>query len=73
MTGASGRLGRRIIQALLIKGIPAADIGTSEHHPAAAQGLADQGGRVRAAESHRLTEEYIKDSGIEYTILLPES
>lgn len=135
VTGASGRLGSRTIQAVLDKGVPASTIGVSVRDPAMVEGLAEKGVRVRAAdfddreslehafegadavmiistpppmdkrlkrhstavdaahaagagrvvytsvskpvanhpfgatESHRLTEEYIKNSGIDYTIL----
>ena len=49
VTGASGRLGSRIIQGLLDKGVPASEIGASVRDAGSLKALTDKGVRVREA------------------------
>lgn len=50
ITAATGHLGRLVVQALLDKGIPAADIVAVVRNPGKAASLAAQGGTVRQAD-----------------------
>ena len=52
VTGATGQLGRRIVERLLTR-VPAHQVGVSVRDPGKAQALADRGVRVRQRQLHR--------------------
>src|ERR687895_2571871 len=53
VTGATGKLGRFVVAALLERGVPADQIVAAVRNPAAAADLAGRGVQVRAADYDR--------------------